>query len=507
MTEIKIKDIGPIVEFEYDLTEHGMHVLRGGNGLGKTTTQRMVDLATNGRTDVRPTKRDGSPRGEATIAGKTIRVLKQVRTEGDLTVDGLGDLSIMDLHTPKYDKPETRDRHRIRTLVRLAGVEANAKLFHSLLGGEQAFSEIVPVDALKTDDPVDMAARVKRAIEREALRVEEREQTALADARAQQAIYEATDVNVSTDEAKLQSELENAIKIQQDIRTRRDAATKQNAAAETARKTLAGLGEGLTVAEAEGRFAISCDLATERKQAAEEAKKIVSELEQKLELARADKQRANSALVDAEASVTAAAQMVEQAKREGTLRSELQAAIEAGGAEGPSDEELQVAEAVVADARGGITRGIKAREALSAKARGEQHQASAKKLGEQARRLRDAAGDTATVLTNAIGTIDGCPLRVELNGDGEPVLVMNDAKAEPFDRRSDGQRWVTVMQIAAGDNRLIVLPQEGYSSLAPSARALLHRLAREHRCYILGAMADDGELRAELYSDGKVAAE
>lgn len=491
-TEIKIKDVGPVVEFQYELEKYGLHVLEGPNGGGKSTIQRVVELATNGRSDTRLTKRDGAPRGESTVAGKTIRVTKQIRTEGELDVSGIGDVSIMGLHSPKFDKPETRDRHRIPILLRLAKVEIKASDFYPLLGGEEPFSAIVPGDALKTDDPVELAARIKRTIEKHAVLIEEHEHTALADARAHRALYEAEDVNVPMDESKLQAELENAIKIQQDIQTRRATAARAKAAAAAARETLAGLGEGLTVEEAEEHAEATSRNLDGCAFVVRELRAKIADLEASLNVAAADQRAASAAH-------TAANNAVSQAKREGSLRSELQVAIEAGSAEGPSTEDLQVAEAVVADARGAITRGARARDALAAKAKAERHQEAAKAHHEEARRLRDAAADTATVLTDAIGKIEGCPLRVRLNDDGEPVLVMNDEKAEPFDRRSVGQRWTTVMQIAAGENRLLVLPEEGYSSLTPSARAQVHQLAQEHHCFVLGAKAADCELCAHLY--------
>jgi hypothetical protein len=83
MTSIQINDIGAVTEFGMDMNEPGLYVLRGKQGAGKTTVLRTVQLVTDGRTDVTPTKRDGSKRGEATVAGKTLRIAKQIREEGE----------------------------------------------------------------------------------------------------------------------------------------------------------------------------------------------------------------------------------------------------------------------------------------------------------------------------------------------------------------------------------------------------------------------------------------
>src|SRR5262249_10937389 len=151
----------------------GLFVLRGAHGSGKTTILRTVQLATDGDTGTRPIKRDGVRAGEATVAGKTLRIAKQIRQEGELSVDGIGDLSIADLHTPAFDKPETRDKHRIKALARLAGVEADASLFHRLFETRERFERLISADAMRTDDLVEMAARIKRAAEKLALGKEE----------------------------------------------------------------------------------------------------------------------------------------------------------------------------------------------------------------------------------------------------------------------------------------------------------------------------------------------
>ncbi len=70
MVELNIKDIGAVEEFSYDFASYGLHVLKGKQGAGKTTILRVADIIANGNTDFRPGKRDGAPRGEATVAGQ-----------------------------------------------------------------------------------------------------------------------------------------------------------------------------------------------------------------------------------------------------------------------------------------------------------------------------------------------------------------------------------------------------------------------------------------------------
>lgn len=502
MTEISVRNIGPVEEFSYDLAGFGLHVVKGVQGAGKTTILRTVQLATDGKVDVRPSKRDGAPRGEAVVAGKTLRIVKQIREEGELTIDGLGDLSIADLHSPKFERATTRDRHRIKTLVQLTGIKADASLFWDLLGGQERFESIVPHDSLTTDDLVEMAGRVKRAIETEAARVEKRHETALADARAQATIAESVDTTAEHDDAKLQGLLESAIKFHSLEQGKLDALLKQRdsakdsiAKADKARARLAELGHGKTVAEAQRDLERS-------KAELTDAEAVVKRIELELDAAKSSMRAAGT-------KFDAARSAVDQAKREEALHAELHAAINAAGAVAPTEDEIadqqnnvDFAARSVATAKVAVTNGVKIRAALEAGRKAARFSEEAKDLHRDAKRLRDAATDTADVLTGAISRLNDCPLRIRLDDDGEPRLVVatDRSETEPFDELSDGERWIHVVKIAAASNRLIVLPQHAFGELSPSSKSQLHRLAIENRCYILTAVADDCELHGESYA-------
>lgn len=501
-TNIKVRDIGPVVEFSYDLSGYGLHVLRGNQGAGKTTILRVVDLALNPSADIRPAKRDGAPRGEATVDGKKIRVMKNIREEGELTsIFGTGNLSIADLHSPAFKTAVTRDRHRITTLTRLAGVKADASLFHGLLGGRKAFEEIVPVDSLNTDDLVEMAGRVKRSIERAAIDIEGKARTATAEARAHAAVAEATPIDGEHDADKLQNALEAAIKRSAVEKAKLDALSEAHRKAKVAQQTadeararLASLGGGMTVAEAQRiRDDRATDLDANRRH---------------LETIRAQLREAEADVSLSETQYKAAGIALQQAKREEELHAELHAAIDAANVPGPTDEEIDRQLDIAGDAglevetaKSAVTAGVKMRQALEARERSDKAHEAAKELEERARRLRDAATDTADVLTEAIAKLNDCPLKIALNDDGEARLVLSTDRsdAEPFDELSDGERWIHVVRIAAQNNRLIVLPQSAFGELSPSSRRQIHELAVAHECYILTAVAEDCELRGEAF--------
>lgn len=224
MTSISVKNIGPVIEFEYELKQTGLHILYGKQGDGKTTILRTAQLAVNGTVGTKPTKRDGAKNGEATIAGKTLRISRVVREEGELEVEGLGDLDITAIHSPSYNDAKTRDKYRIKSLVRLSGVRADITLFYELVGGRQEFDAIVDVAASETDDLVEMAGRVKRAIEKRALEAEKNAETAQANALAKTDQLEGVDLDAPHDEVKLQTELEQAIAQNAETRLQRGMA-------------------------------------------------------------------------------------------------------------------------------------------------------------------------------------------------------------------------------------------------------------------------------------------
>lgn len=496
VSTISIHDIGPITEFECDLQAPGLYVLKGKHGSGKSVTLRTVELAANGRTTMEPTKRDGAKRGEAVVFGKTLRIAKQVREEGELSVDGLGDLNIADLHTPRFDRPETRDKHRIKALLRVAGVEADATLFHPLFGGKERFERIVDADALKTDDLVEMTARVKRATEKRALAVESDASTALARERAAREIAEGVDTNRPHDEKALADQLAAAIEMRGRVTAARQAGLTTRQKAEQARQRLAALPTG----------AMSVNEATEALDAAnrkfEAAQDRVLELKRQLEEAR------GFAAV-CEAGASAAKEALQNATHYAKLRAELETTIkDSATVECPSEAEVAEAGNAVAKAQDAQAVGLSVRQAIAAREKADAYSAEAKDHAKLAERLRHAARDTQDVLSEAIARIPNCPLRVKSDDDGNARLVVSTDRSEhePFDDLSDGERWPLLIGLAAQRNRLIVLPQAAFGELADSTRDAIDQLAKQHECIILTAQVDEAELRCEAWSGAEVVA-
>lgn len=494
-TTIEVRNVGPVEEFSYTLGAPGLHVLRGHQGAGKTTILRTAQLAADGRTDVKPTSRDGVARGEATIAGKTLVISRRIREEGEISVDGLGDLDIAALHSPKYVDAKTRDRHRIRTLVRLGRADADIALFHDLLPSKEIFEEIVPSEAAETTDLVEMAAQVKRAVEKAAKLQEQRAETARANMRVTAAVFEGVDLTQPCDEEPLTVTLHEAIQAASRLKQQRADAQIVQRRAKNARESLEKLGESQ---DPEGIRA-KIDAAEERREAAAAR---VAELEKMMV-------EANAELASAISDSNRFRDQLQAAERQREAVQAWETDIEAAeSAICPTEDDLAAAEKAINSAQAALKEAAEIRKAITAKEANAVHAQEALKYGQAANRLRDAARDTMTILTEAVKTIGDCPLRVIETPDGDPRLVLETDRSESelFDDLSDGERWPHIIGLAAAANRLIVLPQAAYGELSPETRALLDRLAKEHECYILTAQVDDGELRAEPWAPGEAVA-
>lgn len=486
--DISIANVGPVVDFECSLAP-GVTVLRGKHGAGKTTILRTVQLATDGRTDRKPVKSDGVPRGAATIAGRTLSITKTVRTEGELSVDGLGELSLDVLHTPKFDDAAIRDKHRIATLVRLAGVTADATLFHAIAGGPEKFAALIDSDSVKTTDLVDMAGRIKRRFERHAQEFEARVETETTRQVAERQAAEGVDLSAQDDmdalTAAMRSAIEAKARIDEQVKAADRAALAVNDA-QRRREALPYLPDIDALADA----------LTRAKAAHVQACSRVAALKDDLE--RAERQ-SFIAYNEHRRCVEA----LDSAKRERDTRDELDRTIaDHAAVDRPSDADVLAAEQAVKAANAASDYGSRVRFAKAALQRADAHVAAAQAASTAAKRLRASAAETQTVLSDAIARIPNCPLRVVFDSDSDARLVVatDRSEAELFDDLSDGQRWRVVLDIAAAQGKLLVLSQAAWGELSDGTRSQVDAMARERGCYILTAQADDGALRAELWS-------
>lgn len=501
MPSVHIENIGPIPDATFDINP-GVTVIKGAPGSGKSTALRTIQLAVDGRCDMKPTKRDGANRGLIEVDGKVIRITKTTRVEGEMSYEGLGDLSIADLHTPKFCEADKRDEHRIKTLVALSGVKADPEMFYHLLGGRADFRDIVSSKQLETTDLVEMAARIKSEIESEARRVEKQAGNARSDAKAHLAACEGVDLEQPISEKELNDAWQRASGRHGTLKERREAWLKAQQAAAKAREKLAELPPGLSVTEAEAKLQTAIDSWTEQTVVVKKLEDRLAELKHEIEM-----ERSELSIRDKEGKAARVA--LESAKRDVSLRGELDAAIEAAaGAVETTEDDVDDAAIEVGNCRRAVAQAMETRKAIEQKRLADEENEKAKRLEKRADELRAAAAGTFDVLTEAIAKIEDCPLRVKTDDNGAPRLVTETERSEStyFDELSGGQKWDLVMRIATRRNRLIAFPQEAFGELAPSLRDKLHEAAKAHGAFVVTALATDGELCAVPYEPSTVKA-
>lgn len=502
MPGIEVTNVGPVQEFAYGMEQPGLHLLKGEHGAGKTTILRTVQLAAGEKPEVKPAKSDGTKRGEATIAGKTLKISRTTREEGELEVEGMGDLNLATLHNPGHKTAATRDKYRIATLVRLAGGTATLDDFRALLDYDD-WKRCVDEDLLPDDaDPVEMAAKVKRQIDIAAKGLEDFvagvESNALAlESTALQLVDEAAaGGGIAGQPATLgerQAAHEAAIAERQRLANQQRDAEASEARAKEARERIEQARkeyDGPTGEAAE----VAAAAAHER---AKQARADVAEIEAALNAAQKELAEADATVDRTAAEFKAALQHEETiASWEETLAADAVEAV-------PADAIVAAAEAVTA-AAASIAMANAEATATAKRAEAAELTEKAADAAKRAKQYRKAAAATSGILSEAIKTIPGCPLYVQTNDDGETRLVIdtdrNSDKPEAFDDLSDGERWKVIVPLCCGPGRLVVLPQAAYGELAPSTRQMLHELAVERGAYILTAQCDDGELRGEIYA-------
>ena len=485
--EIELEEIGPVKEFSHSL-EHGLNVLYGNHGSGKTTILRTVQLAVDGRTDVNPTKTDGAKSGKATVAGKTLKISRAVRKEGDLEIEGLGELNLMELHSPNYKDAVTRDKYRIKTLATLAGAECKIEDFYPLLGGKNNFEHRIDVDSVQSDDIVEMAAKVKRAIDKLALEDEKRLAQLKAELKAKKGSIDGVDLDAESDESVLSQNLEQAIQKHSEIVQQSKFAKGILDEAANAKEKIDEMG----VSESLGPLNAELDeLNLSLKSRSEKVQKLKDEL-----------RAAESEHDNIEMKVRELSRRIEDVKKTESLCESWRESIsKAESVENPTDEEIQLAKDALDAARKAQQAGIIVRSALKAKKEADEYKDTIKSVQSSSENLREAAKKTTEIVSDAIGKLSECPLKVHYDEDGNARMVTATQRNnfEPIDELSDGERWKLILPLAFKEGRIITLSQASFGELSEETRAMIHTEALNRKCVVLSAQVDTGDLRCELF--------
>lgn len=493
---ITAENVGPIVRAEIPYPENGgIVVFRGPNNVGKSILVNGMEALTTGRAKIEA--RDGSQYARMEGLGLVLKAGASNRRTGQLEVHGLdGKLDMGDLVDPGIKDPAAADAKRIKALMAIAKPLAERSKFAEVLQGHEEFVE---EETFKTDDIVEMARRVKAAMDKAALRCEDQSKKKAAAALALSEGSKAIDVTAPHDAKLLQAEFEAAVEAQGKIRQQFAAADKLLADAQRGRDALEDAEaewEGLTIEQATVRVqeAVDSELA---------AKDAVAAAEDLLRKAKTEHESAKTRVVMCSKDL----QSAEAHNRD--MAGWRKAVADAENVVSPNAKEISDAGLRVEQAREAIERGAIIRAALENRARSVAEQKEASQLAIKADRLRDAAKEAEGVLSAEVATL-GCPLRVE---SGRLVLDVGDQKSVPFSRQSMGARYAIVVPLAVraikrGD--IITLSQEAWEGLDWDNRNNLNELICKAGVVLYTAECDAHQvpkaLRAELYGeviDGK----
>lgn len=481
---VKITNRGPIEYLEIPLPEGGgITVMRGGNGSGKSASLAVTQELATGVPAEEYDRRDGARAGTTEGLGVTVRLVRQRRRdEGDgLAVVALSGTDPSLLVDPGLKDPAKADASRIRTLVRLAGIELTAASFEAV-GVDPEVARLADGHA----DPLEASQAVRRGLHAVARQVEDEAKGLRGRLDGMTAHLDEDIKDGETDQGVLDSALQGAQEALAEAKARRAAGLEREQAALEAQESLQGLDE-VDVAAVNAR---------------------VAETERALEDARVAHLRATEALAaaeqaDHEAKVDQSAAMRIQQAREAAEN-----AIAAGQLDFPDEDQVEQLEAARDDALAAIEHAVVLRQRAEMTNECDELAEQVERLESAAEAHREAAGQVDAVLSSTLG--DGNLAAYDFTLDGGRLCVHTEARGETlFAELSMGERYAIALDLAllavdpdAAMDALLVLRQEAWEGLDPSNRAKLDTIARERGVVILTAEATGGELRAEVFEQG-----
>jgi hypothetical protein len=484
---IEITDVGPVQQLSIPVPDHGgLVVLRGGQGVGKSTALKAVRKTLGAGRVKGLSTRDGARRGVLELGDARLTVTRaRTMPKGELAVAELESrLDISALVDPGIDDPERADMTRIKALLSLSGVKADAAAYYDLVGGRERF-ESIGVDT-DTDDPVLLATRVKRALELEARKQAKVADTETGRAKACEEQVAGVNLEAPCDEDELQRAYDEAkdalTRLEERRRVAEEDAGRRTLAEASLKKAEANY-DGSTVADAQ--------------KAADDVDRVLTQADEHIEKLRKELAQAESMRHEISIQQESVHQILEAAKQHERVLEEWRATLQRVAIEDPGDKAVDAAGHALLNARRNMQEGVRVRDAKRVNLQRTGHEEKAKQANRNAQRLRDAARATDDVLSQAVPS---SVLRVE---GGRLVTATDRSQSEPYAELSRGEQWKIAIDLACEqlpENGLLVVPQESFEGLQPKNRKLVHEHAVKRRVTILTAEATDGELEAAEYS-------
>lgn len=493
MQSINVRDVGPIRQVSIPVPpEGGIIVLRGPNGAGKSVALEAVDgLVRQSPRKPKAGVRRGALDGVVEGLGRTVRLsMTRSQTGGELEVSSISDdVSVDQLVDPGLKDPAAADRRRIRAALVLAGITPDVDEFGKLVGGTERLREFVSKSALATDDPVEMADKIRLELHAAARRFENEVVTKEAQSAGMRSAASGEADIDEAEEKRIREIHERAIWRRDEMRRACAEAQRTRIARAAAEQAVAAGKDRLSVADAQASLS----------QAEAELASVGGEIAQLRErLAEATAREA--ALKDQR---RVASQRVQDAERaEAAFRAASESLAKLQEVEEPTAEELAEADAEVAEATAAVEKIGIAREATRRRAEAGLLAKQASEAASEAIALREAARSVDDVL-GAMMRQNG-PQNL-LIADGR-LYIERDGEKVPFAELSDGEKWRIALDIAIdalGDHRVLAISQVAWEGLDAESRAAILAHVQERQTVIITAEADHdsiGELRAEAFA-------
>ncbi|MCZ6655593.1 MAG: AAA family ATPase [Planctomycetota bacterium] len=482
MSEIVMKNIGPIKHFSFPVPEGGgVIVFRGPNGSGKTHALDATALMLGGKD--KPPILDDEAAGTVEGLGVRITIGPTLSRRGSLEVESIeGRLDLSSLVDPGIADPDAANARRIKSLVSLSGVTFTDVEVAKKLGVDDG--ELPPG---LPENLVEKVGKLKRHFEKVA-----RQHAEVAEkARATAAGLRLANKDVNLDHPS-DAELLQALVVA-NIRQQAELQAKDNAAIEM-REKIDDAVEELENLDDDNLFAARRELA--------EAQGNLETSRLNLETARAESVAALERFRDADGVCSDANQRFEFATNLATRRENL-AELVGQVIEKPTQDELEAAINAHVTAQEAVEHGAIVRKAIDDEAAAVAEDGISRSRQREADLLRERAKATDAILNEAVDSL-GTMLCIN---DGL-LSTETDRGLEPFAELSHGERSKLALRICAnylGKGGVLAYRQEAWEGLDAEGRADVCRDAHEFGVVVITAEADHeemGELRAELFDRG-----
>lgn len=449
----------------------GVVLVTGRNGCGKTTALSAVSRMVQGDKSIRVEPRDNVARGVVEGWGAKLTVGRSVRKSGELEIESIdGKVDLAALVDPGIKDPVAADAARIKTLLKMSSTKLDASSFvdPTIVGDA---GDLVDLSDCQTDDAVETARRVKKALDKSALA---REQAAAkcegaAERTALMTEDDVEDVDVSYDEAK--EKLDKAQEKYYETRGKWEQSKKftsrVNEAVEWLERNKAPDVEAL-----QHRVDSLLDEQTELLRKLAVLNGNIRDAETDLEFGKKDAEvvREYEAIVSKAAAVNVTEADVAKAEKAAKDAFDLKVAVE------KSDHSKRMREMA----------------ALTRK--------EAKAQRSIAEKLRSAAASIDAVLGNALSGL-GVPIQVQ----GERLCVNYEGRGWiPFADQSPGERYRQVIDWAISicpDRGILIIKQAGWDSLDRTNKSAVCSHATEKGVVIFAEQATDGDIKAEPFME------